>query len=74
MSPARPTSNSDVETFHRMCDDEFYEIENFVHRPAFFEKAATRPLFSNGQRTSRNKDNHTTLKLIQKNAPRIEAQ
>ncbi len=39
--PRRPTWNSEVESFHRTCEDEFYDTENFAHRAAFFDKAAT---------------------------------
>ena len=68
-----PTWNAEVESFHRTCEDEFYDIETFAHPQAFFDKAATYQLFYNSERTNRNKDNQTPLQLIQRLAGRIDA-
>jgi transposase len=71
--PRCPTWNAEVESFHRTCEDEFYDIETFAHSQAFFDKAATYQLFYNSERTNRNKDNQTPLQLIQRLAGRIDA-
>jgi len=72
--PSSPTWNSDVETFHRLCEDEFYDIENFADRRRFFDKAATYQLFFNSERQNRWKDNNTPLDLIQQLAPDIDGE
>ena len=71
--PCSPTWNSDVETFHRLCEDEFYDIETFLDRRAFFEKAATYQLFFNSERNNSWKQDKTPLDLIRQLAPQIDA-
>jgi len=71
--PASPTWNSDVETFHRLCEDEFYDIENFLDRRAFFEKAATYQLFFNTERKNSWKQDKSPLDLVRELAPEIDA-
>jgi transposase len=71
--PASPTWNSDVETFHRLCEDEFYDIETFADRRAFFEKAATYQLFFNTERKNSWKQDKTPLDLLRELAPLIDA-
>ncbi|HLI30066.1 MAG TPA: hypothetical protein VKV79_03065 [Terriglobia bacterium] len=40
MHPARPhTYQSDVETVHRLIEDEFYDLETFASRSEFLAKA-----------------------------------
>jgi transposase InsO family protein len=72
--PRRPTWNSEVESFHRTCEDEFYDTENFAHRAVFFGKAATYQLFYNTERKNRWRDNKTPLELIEQLAPNIDSQ
>ena len=71
--PASPTWNSDVETFHRLCEDEFYDIETFADRQRFFNKAATYQLFFNSERKNSWKDDKTPLDLLKQLAPHIDA-
>jgi len=71
--PASPTWNSDVETFHRLCEDEFYDIEAFADRRAFFDKAATYQLFFNSERKNSWKDDKTPWDLIRQLSPHIDA-
>jgi hypothetical protein len=75
--PSSPTWNSDVETFHGALsrhEDEFYDIETFADRRAFFEKAATYQLFLNRERKNSWKQDKTPLDLIRRLAPGIDAQ
>jgi transposase len=70
--PASPTWNSDVETFHRLCEDEFYDIETFLDHQAFFDKAATYQLFFNTERKNSWKQDKTPLDLVRQLAPEID--
>jgi transposase-like protein len=71
--PSSPTWNSDVETFHRLCEDEFYDIETFADRQAFFDKAATYQLFFNSERKNSWKEDKTPWDLVRQLAPHIDA-
>ncbi len=57
--PATPNAHADVETSHRLIEDELFDLESFGSREEFFEKVATyqrwwnfaRPNYSKGGRT-----------------------
>ncbi len=72
--PRSPAWNSDGETFHRLCEDEFYDIETFAHRQCFFAKAATYQRFFNSERKNSWKEDRTPLDLIRQLAPHVDAE
>lgn len=57
--PATPNAHADVETSHRLIEDELFDLERFGSRSEFFEKVATyqrwwnfaRPNYSKGGKT-----------------------
>jgi len=53
--PGASTYQSDVETFHRLIEDEFYRIEHVGSFMEFFKKAATYILWFNWARRNRYK-------------------
>ena len=53
--PGAPTYQSDVETFHRLVEDEFYRIESVKAKREFFRKAASYILWFNWKRRNRYK-------------------
>jgi len=68
--PASPTYNSDVETFHRLVEDEFYSIEQFEDMQDMKEKEYTYMLDFNYLRKNRNKDNKTPWELLKEDYPK----
>lgn len=71
--PAAPTFNSDVETFHRLVEDEFYSLEQYENLEDMKKKSFTYMIDFNYVRKNRNKDNQTPWEILKKeypNAPR----
>ena len=68
--PAAHTYQSDVETVHRLIEDEFFDLESFHNRPEFFAKAATYQLYFNLARLNSHKQNQTPWQIVQQLAPR----
>ena len=62
--PARPTYNSDVETVHRLIEDEFYCVEEFSSKEDFLLKAFSYQVFFNGFRTNRNRGDKTPVQIL----------
>ena len=62
--PASPTFNSDVETFHRLIEDEFYTTERFASRKEFLAKAFCYKLYFNLLRKNRYKNNQTPNEIL----------
>ena len=69
--PARPTFNSDVESFHRIVEQEFYSCERFGDRTQFFAKAYSYILFYNYFRPNSWKENQSPWEIVQKAFPEI---
>ena len=67
--PASPTFNSDVETFHRLVEDEFYCLEQFEDIEDMKLKEYTYMLDFNYLRKNRNKDNKTPWELLREDYP-----
>src|SRR5712692_7357742 len=53
--PAAPTFQSDVETVHRLVEDEFFDLESFTGRGDFLAKAFTYQLYFNLARPNSHK-------------------
>jgi len=68
---ASPTFNSDVESFHRIVEDEFYSCESFENSTHFFAKALAYSLFYNYLRPNSGKDDLSPWQIIQNKFPNI---
>ena len=68
--PAAHTYQSDVETVHRLIEDEFFDLESFRNRPEFFAKAALYQLYFNLVRPNSHKGNCSPWQIIERLAPR----
>jgi len=67
--PGCPTYNSDVESFHRIVEDEFYCAENFVDRADFYGKAICYQAYFNILRKNRGRCGKTPLELLRAHYP-----
>lgn len=68
--PAAHTYNSDVETVHRLVEDEFFDLESFTSRGDFLAKAHTYQLYFNLVRPNSHKDYLSPWQIIERLAPR----
>jgi transposase len=68
--PAAHTYQSDVETVHRLIEDEFFDLEAFSSRADFLAKATTYQLYFNLARLNSHKQNLTPWQIVQQLAPR----
>jgi len=68
--PAAHTYQSDVETVHRLEEDEFFDLESFTSRGDFLAKTHTYQLYFNLVRTNSHKDNLSPWQIIERLAPR----
>lgn len=69
--PGAHRFQSDVETVHNLIETEFYEIENFIDRNDFMQKAYTYELFFNLERPNTYKENKNPYQLAQEKQPNI---
>jgi hypothetical protein len=69
--PAAHTYQSDVETVHRLIEDEFDDLETFYSRRDFLAKACTYQLYFNLVRPNSHKGNLSPWQIIQQLAPRL---
>ena len=70
--PARAhTWQSDVETVHRLIEDEFYEVEQFSSRRDFLEKARAYNLWFNVARRNSGKEDQTPWEIIHEREPKV---
>ena len=68
--PAAHTYQSDVETVHRLVEDEFFDLESFSSRGEFLAKAHTYQLYFNLARLNSHKENQSPWQIIERLAPR----
>jgi transposase len=68
--PAAHTYQSDVETVHRLIEDEFFDLETFTSRGDFLAKATTYQLYFNLVRPNSHKDHRSPWQIIERLAPR----
>ena len=68
--PAAHTYQSDVETVHRLEEDEFFDLEDFSSRGDFLAKVHTYQLYFNLARPNSHKQNQTPWQIIERLAPR----
>ncbi len=69
---ASPTFNSDVETFHRLIEQEFYACESFENQTQFFAKALSYSLFFNYFRPNSYKDDLCPWQIVSNNFTNID--
>jgi transposase len=68
--PAAHTFQSDVETVHRLVEDEFFDLESFASRGDFLAKAYTYQLYFNLVRPNSHKQNLSPWQIIENLEPR----
>lgn len=68
--PAAHTYQSDVETVHRLVEDEFFDLESFASRGEFLAKVHTYQLYFNLVRPNSHKGNQSPWQIIERLAPR----
>ncbi len=68
--PAAHTYQSDVETVHRLEEDEFFDLEDFSSRGDFLVKVHTYQLYFNLARPNSHKQNQSPWQIIEQLAPR----
>ena len=66
------TWQSDVETAHRLIEDEFYEVEHFSSRSDFLAKAKVYNLWFNVARRNSGKEYKTPWELIHEKEPKVD--
>lgn len=69
--PAAHTYQSDVETVHRLIEDEFFDLETFSSRAEFLAKASLYQLYFNLARPNSHKRGLTPWQIIQQLDPRL---
>jgi hypothetical protein len=68
--PAAHTYQSDVETVHRLEEDEFFDLEDFSSRGDFLAKVHTYQLYFNLVRPNSHKETQSPWQIIERLAPR----
>jgi len=69
--PGAHTYQSDVETVHRLIEDEFFDLETFSSRAEFLAKASLYQLYFNLARPNSHKRGLTPWQIIHQLAPRL---
>src|SRR3990170_1863509 len=69
--PAAHTYQSDVETVHRLIEDEFFDLETLSSRAEFLAKASLYQLYFNLARPNSHKRGLTPWQIIQQLHPRL---
>jgi len=69
--PGAHTYQSDVETVHRLIEDEFFDLETFASRAEFMAKASLYQLYFNLARPNSHKRGLTPWQIIHQLAPRL---
>ncbi len=72
--PAAHTYQSDVETVHRLIEDEFFDLESFSSRAEFLAKASLYQLYFNLARPNSHKRGLTPWEIIHQLAPHLPLQ
>jgi len=69
--PGAHTYQSDVETVHRLIEDEFFDLETFRSRAEFMAKVSLYQLYFNLARPNSHQRGLTPWQIIQQLAPRL---
>ena len=70
--PGAHTWQADVETVHRLIEDEFYEVESFSSRDDFLKKATIYSLWFNVVRKNSYKENQTPWEIAQNKIQNVD--
>jgi transposase len=70
--PRAHTWQSDLETCHRLIEDEFFRIEPFRDRRDFLQKAASYQLFFNTLRPNSSKGGRCPLDILRERSPHLD--
>ena len=70
--PRHSYLQGDVETFHKLVEDEFYDIEFYANEEEFLGKAYAYQLFFNYYRKNRNRDNKAPVEILRERFPDID--
>jgi len=70
--PGAHTYQADVETVHRIIEDEFFEVEKFRSTQMFFDKTTAYVIWFNVARTNSYKNYKTPWEIIHKRDPTID--
>jgi len=70
--PKAHTWQSDVETVHRLQEDEFFDREDFANRAQFWAKLTTYWRYFNIARPNRNKQWKTPLQILRERNPKLD--
>ena len=62
----------DVETFHKLVEDEFYDVEVYANQEEFLGKAYAYQLFFNYERKNRNRENKAPVQILRERFPSID--
>ncbi len=63
---------SDVETYHRIIEDEFYDIESYRDEEEFMGKAYAYLLYFNYARKNRNRQNRAPVEILRERFPDVD--
>jgi len=63
---------NDVETFHRIIEDELYEIEDYANEIEFLGKAYAYQIYFNYIRKNRYRDNKSPVEILRERFPEID--
>ncbi|MBI5124440.1 MAG: transposase, partial [Candidatus Omnitrophica bacterium] len=69
--PRSPTWNSDVEAFHRLCEEEFYDSEDFGCEDNFLAKAFSYQIWFNFLRKNRWRDSLAPWEILKQKSPKF---
>jgi len=70
--PSAHTWQADVETVHRIIEDEFYEVETFRNKQDFLNKATAYIFWFNIARKNSYKENKTPWEIIKEKNPKAD--
>jgi transposase len=65
LPPRTPNAHGDVESMHRWCQEELFDLETFRSRRDFFEKVATYQLWWNFARPNYSKGGKTPAQILE---------
>ena len=72
--PGAHRFQADIESLHNLVEMEFYEVEDFKHRPDFLNKAYSYQLFFNLMRPNSYKENKTPWQIAKEKNPNLSVE
>jgi transposase len=62
----------DVETYHKLIEDELYDVESYDGHEEFMGKMYAYTLFFNYERKNRNRDNKAPIEILRERFPEVD--